>query len=886
MKKLILTALVALGALAVQAAPLTYDVTDGKTTYDALSDNAEGAGNGQLIFARFDKSTASQMILTKDDLNGILPKTTEGGITRARIKTISFKINDTSGYGEWSLNMTCYAQNINETSFPLVNNKPQYLPYETTCAAKLNCNVEMQYGAYIAELTLTFDGDGFLYTGESILLTTFTEFENSGWDDTWWEGIYHFDAGHGIACLGETGSQTSLHGQASVSDKYIPFMRFTYEEEVETLGPTVTEGELVQGHPIGTKEACDYSLPSLKLPYNPEYQKATTQSLFLKTQLTGLNSADASSETKANIYSITAFLETSNFYPMSTAPFEVEVYALNTDATSFPKESNKEVWFDFSKGVHGHVAIDCSEPGWKEIFEEYYGDWTVPVTVVFDEPFTYEGESIVLTWVTTSPDYDVYDGAFTQHYAFTPGDGINHSAYAVNDDATTGTITKINNQLPYLEINYKPLTISGGEAKTVVSFANVQYGVTKAADSKGAEANNVYVEFDLEDASDCGSYDIYMGTNQIGHMTGKHGFVNFLTVSDKDQTISVKPNGGENVIGGTPLTIAAADLNALFDGPAVTETVGTMLYGSYDYTATKADLKGAAAVKIATSAPVSAIKPGGNLQIMFHGIGTNGYNDAFEALIPASATSWEIARNPALNDGVISFFQNATTTSIAVQRREPQTAEISGRISLKPAADYVCLSGAAVTEDAPAAASATTATVTVSREAASSYAVNFTAETPVEFDVTLPTGSEKIVMEEDDEYLMFYTTSSATLQYRIEPTAPAEPDINALAEEVPSSYDNTHDWTTADKGYVNISLADNKSTKVFVRTVDTNGNARLTAYREIKADGTTSGVAEIKTDGTDAAEYYNMQGIRVSGELTPGIYIRRSGQTATKVTVK
>lgn len=881
MKKLILTALLALGSLAVQAAPLTYDVTDGKTTYDALSDYANGAGNGQLIFTRFDGPTASQMILTADDLSGIRPKTTDSGITRARIKTISFKINDQSGYAEAVLNMACHAQNISETSFPLVNNKPQYLPYETTCTAKLDYTFEMTYCPDVIELTLTFDGDGFLYTGESILLTTFTEFENTGWDDTWWEGIYHFDAGHGITCLGETGSQTSLQGKASVSDKYIPFMRFTYEEEVETLGPTVTEGQAdVYYTPNYTTPDTGSETTGTILPHDPEnHTNSFCQTLYTATDLKGLNTLTESGEdVKAKITSFTFKMKAEDYYEGS---FASAIYIQNLDATEFPIKNGKKQWFDdYKSGVVAQFRTE--EYSFDEIYEP------IEFTVVLDKdtPFIYEGGSILITWISEG-SLTSLSGAGLLSQVFT-ADGTRSGVISDDSDlsGTTGDLKNASSNLPVLKIDYVPLTYSGGEAKTVVSFANVQYGVTKAADSKGAEANNVYVEFDLEDASDCGSYDIYMGTNQIGHMTGKHGFVNFLTVSDKDQTISVKPNGGENVIGGTPLTIAAADLNALFDGPAVTETVGTMLYGSYDYTATKADLKGAAAVKIATSAPVSAIKPGGNLQIMFHGIGTNGYNDAFEALIPASATSWEIARNPALNDGVISFFQNATTTSIAVQRREPQTEEISGRISLKPAADYVCLSGAAVTEDAPAAASATTATVTVSREAASSYAVNFTSETPVEFDVTLPTGSEKIVMEEDDEYLMFYTTSSATLQYRIEPTTAAEQGINALAEDVPSSYDNTHDWTTADKGYANISLADNKSTKVFVRTVDTNGNARLTAYREIKADGTTSGVAEIETDGTDAAEYYNLQGIRVSGELTPGIYIRRSGQTATKVTVK
>lgn len=510
----------------------------------------------------------------------------------------------------------------------------------------------------------------------------------------------------------------------------------------------------------------------------------------------------------------------------------------------------------------------------------------MPITVTFDEPFTYEGESMVLTWVATSPNYSDFTYV-TYPYIYSPNDGINHTAYALNGKSSTGKIETKDGSLPYLEIDYKPLTISGGEAKTVVSFTNVKYGVAKAANNKGVDANNVYAEFDLEDASDCGSYDIYLGTKQIGHMTGKHGFVNFLTVSDKDQTLSVTPNGGANVIAGTPLTITASDLNALFEAPVVTETVATMMYGKFDHDDKRVGLQGAAKVKVSAPAPVTSIKPGDKLQIMYQGTSTNGYNDAFEVLIPESATSWEVARDPGLNNGEISFYHNATTATVDIVRHEPQINDLSARISLKPTAEYVCLTGTTVTEDAAANASASTNAITVSRTAAENYYVRFNAETPIEFDVTMPTGEEKIVMEEDEEYLMFYTTQSATLQYRLEPTQPQEPGINALAEEgTSSSYDNSHEWTTAEKGYINLNLQENKGNKVFVRTVDTKGNARLTAYREIKADGTTSGVADIDAADAADAEYFNLQGIRVCGELTPGIYIRRQGTTATKVTVK
>ena len=39
-------------------------------------------------------------------------------------------------------------------------------------------------------------------------------------------------------------------------------------------------------------------------------------------------------------------------------------------------------------------------------------------------------------------------------------------------------------------------------------------------------------------------------------------------------------------------------------------------------------------------------------------------------------------------------------------------------------------------------------------------------------------------------------------------------------------------------------------------------------------------------DDTSAPEYYNLQGIRVRGDITPGIYILRTAGRTTKVLVK
>ena len=47
-----------------------------------------------------------------------------------------------------------------------------------------------------------------------------------------------------------------------------------------------------------------------------------------------------------------------------------------------------------------------------------------------------------------------------------------------------------------------------------------------------------------------------------------------------------------------------------------------------------------------------------------------------------------------------------------------------------------------------------------------------------------------------------------------------------------------------------------------------------------------TGICDITVDADAPAEYYNLNGVRVSGELAPGLYIRRQGNSVSKVVVK
>ncbi len=57
-------------------------------------------------------------------------------------------------------------------------------------------------------------------------------------------------------------------------------------------------------------------------------------------------------------------------------------------------------------------------------------------------------------------------------------------------------------------------------------------------------------------------------------------------------------------------------------------------------------------------------------------------------------------------------------------------------------------------------------------------------------------------------------------------------------------------------------------------------------FAKDETNTSTSGVADVVVDQDAEVEFFNLQGVRVEGELTPGLYIRRQGNRASKVVVK
>lgn len=84
------------------------------------------------------------------------------------------------------------------------------------------------------------------------------------------------------------------------------------------------------------------------------------------------------------------------------------------------------------------------------------------------------------------------------------------------------------------------------------------------------------------------------------------------------------------------------------------------------------------------------------------------------------------------------------------------------------------------------------------------------------------------------------------------------------------------------EGYNNIYIAEN-SYKFDIKFVPdfANNTGELTI-----SINNPSGIEDVEISNEAPVEFYNLQGVRVDGELTPGLYIRRQGNSASKVLIR
>ena len=126
--------------------------------------------------------------------------------------------------------------------------------------------------------------------------------------------------------------------------------------------------------------------------------------------------------------------------------------------------------------------------------------------------------------------------------------------------------------------------------------------------------------------------------------------------------------------------------------------------------------------------------------------------------------------------------------------------------------------------------------------------------------------------------VLTWTVKYGTLSYVDNNQQPSQ--VAAYAAEANTAWNVSADGKTitytvpADTKGINYSI---------INTV--NGVKSEEAKLIVGEDGFVSGVQDVVIDNAPAV-YYNLQGVRVEGDLTPGLYIRRQGNTTTKVIVR
>lgn len=112
------------------------------------------------------------------------------------------------------------------------------------------------------------------------------------------------------------------------------------------------------------------------------------------------------------------------------------------------------------------------------------------------------------------------------------------------------------------------------------------------------------------------------------------------------------------------------------------------------------------------------------------------------------------------------------------------------------------------------------------------------------------------------------------------------------AAEAPEAYALEADtWYEVENGTIDLAklpqTVDDEKLQITVKAVNADGvESAERALDPIANPGGVSGITDIELGEGAAAEYYNLQGVRMNGELAPGLYIRRQGGKATKVVVK
>lgn len=629
-------------------------------------------------------------------------------------------------------------------------------------------------------------------------------------------------------------------------------------------------------------------------PINPGYDYSGAQCLYTNAELNSLYSVAADGTvTTAEISAITFYIYvTDALYAYNeVGDFSVTAYAQNVDDTAFAlNEANKPVMFDYSSAAQAHGEITAEAILNEELGDEWsavlnYEYCLVPVTVTFDQPFKYEGKSLVLTFLCESSVANEIGVDVDEYAGWAPGSDTRSLIYHSDSQAMTTDYTNSDKYLPNLTLDYT--TVTEQSSAQVATIGEVSVAVSQVACEPklglNSEANVLSFSFEITDPANVGSYDVTLNSVNLGTVNGTSVQISFVNPNPaQDYVIGITPKA-DGVIGSTA-TVTKEQIAALFHSPAV-EVTDWRLLSEYNATDDKASVS-ASFVCTVTGIDGFAARYSNDEWCSDLGYGRvglwgdqayqNDIPDFLAALQPATATADNYnalkANGYQFAIAKMDWLEDVAVTDAVL---DPISKKIWFKSTISLPVAYL------TTPTLGTASESISGSAYKAYEFSTKVSVSATltsADDHLQANVTFPEAIE-IKVDESNSRIVVYAPEGSSLWYRIvEITDEAEdtPAPLLMAEGV---------WQEATTNPWSIGKADLTFDAIIeLKTRTADGVESPVTSMVIKQSGEVASAATIEVDNADTVRYFTPMGVEIAPEaITPGtLYIRRTATGATK----
>lgn len=861
------------------------------------------SGTGCIIPLDINEAkTVSQSIFSFNELAPLAPVTEGTKTTFTTITSVSFPLALLPSYGmvTGTVDITVYLQEYDDITFPKVDSKEQWIPFADAVKGTLTLNTqegefaEMLFMGdcnYIA--TVTFE-QPVKYTGKSLVMTTVN---NNDIEDDNYQG--YFDGGFDFVPGGSNGKthyrsayiKNNLTPDGAIGTKLytVPVVQFGYSTEEVVAGPTISYGDPT------TAKIGPYDSPTTGsnssgavLPYDNAYTNAFAQAIYTPNELSALLGDDGNQ--LADITSLTFKLYCD--YMMPTGELQFDVYIQNYDDTTFPLDDNdKEQWVAYSKDVKGTWSYEFD-------YDDLTGVQEYDIT--FNSPLRYEGNSLLVTWVTSGTFQDLYVNRFESQIFRGTGRQSAVTAEDYDIDDLTGAAKNVSKDLPVLTLGYTPVIISSG--KPQVGFDNLTISArratvdpTQTAFGRISDANSITVEFDVAGYEEGDCYELFLDNVSIGNLNHSHGVISHMYIPTTASRLVIKDIN--DVKEGSAVTLPVEDFDCLFPAPAVTAS-DYALQASYTvHEDRSAKVAGVAKFEFSADTGLYAkmrANTEGQVRVLANG---DDLPDCFAPFIPRGEYN-DYQKNKALS----LYNLMLTSTPVSHGRLTDEADNISATIAGKFSLEYPLISqNPPVLGDALASdveydfVSDTNRTLSkIERiydngESASYLRGQAKATLKVDDDHSLTVDTEhplKFVYIHDVEngYMDFFVQKENQIHYCHDTSVLTNRSNITVTEGDTPSGDTSREWINTES---NILSFPRQPGNLYIRNVTPSGQVLNDFTYECNPDGTVTAITAVEAAANAApALYYNLQGQPVATPAAPGIYLRRQGTTVTKVNVK